>query len=310
MIDTARLSKFLCKILLLSLGIIPFYTFLGLTESASAKPRALPKPSNVAPQQAPQRQRYNNPNAYTLGPGDRVRVDVFNVPEYSGEYPVLVDGTLNLPIIGAVPVTGRTLFEASKILEQAYRGYVRTPNVTVGLLIPRPIQVAIAGEVNRAGSYTIPLTETRKYPTLSQAVQLAGGVSQTSNLRRVRLQRGNRVGYFDLLAVLQNADVSQDITLRDGDTIFVPTATEVNAADIARTTDSNIGTQDVAIKIAVIGEVAKPGTYSMKADGATAGTTGGGRISLPTLTEALKLAGGATASADASDQSVAVVEQW
>jgi polysaccharide biosynthesis/export protein len=300
MIDTARLSKFLCKILLLSLGFVPFYTFLGLTESASAKPRALPKPSSVAPQQAPQRQRYNNPNAYTLGPGDRVRVDVFNVPEYSGEYPVLVDGTLNLPIIGAVPVTGRTLFEASKILEQAYRGYVRTPNVTVGLLIPRPIQVAIAGEVNRAGSYTIPLTETRKYPTLSQAVQLAGGVSQTSNLRRVRLQRGNRVGYFDLLAVLQNADVSQDITLRDGDTIFVPTATEVNAADIARTTDSNIGTQDVAIKIAVIGEVAKPGTYSMKADGATPGTTGGGRISLPTLTEALKLAGGATASADAS----------
>jgi polysaccharide biosynthesis/export protein len=298
MIDTARLSKFLCKILILSLGILPLYTVLGLTESVSAKPRALPKPSSVAPQQAPQRQRYNNPNAYTLGPGDRVRVDVFNVPEYSGEYPVLVDGTLNLPIIGAVPVTGRTLFEASKILEQAYRGYVRTPNVTVGLLIPRPIQVAIAGEVNRAGSYTIPLTETRKYPTLSQAVQLAGGVSQTSNLRRVRLQRGNRIGYFDLLAVLQNADVSQDITLRDGDTIFVPTATEVNAADIARTTESNIGTQDIAIKIAVIGEVAKPGTYSMKADGPAAG--GAGRISLPTLTEALKLAGGATASADAS----------
>jgi polysaccharide biosynthesis/export protein len=280
------------------LGVLPLYTVLGLTESVSAKPRALPKPSSVAPQQAPQRQRYNNPNAYTLGPGDRVRVDVFNVPEYSGEYPVLVDGTLNLPIIGAVPVTGRTLFEASKILEQAYRGYVRTPNVTVGLLIPRPIQVAIAGEVNRAGSYTIPLTETRKYPTLSQAVQLAGGVSQTSNLRRVRLQRGNRIGYFDLLAVLQNADVSQDITLRDGDTIFVPTATEVNAADIARTTESNIGTQDIAIKIAVIGEVAKPGTYSMKADGPAAG--GAGRISLPTLTEALKLAGGATASADAS----------
>jgi polysaccharide biosynthesis/export protein len=300
MIDTARLSKFLCKMLLLSLGMFPFYMVLGLTDSASAKPRALPKPSQAVPRPAP---RSNNPNAYTLGPGDRVRVDVFNVPEYSGEYPVLVDGTLNLPIIGAIPVTGRTLFETSKILEQAYRGYVRTPNVTVGLLIPRPIQVAIAGEVNRAGSYSIPLTETRKYPTLSQAVQLAGGVSQTSNLRRVRLQRGNRIGYFDLLAVLQNADVSQDITLRDGDAIFVPTATERNATDISRTTDSNLGSQDVAIKIAIIGEVAKPGTYSMRAEGATAGSTsagGNGRTSLPTLTEALKLAGGTTASADAS----------
>jgi polysaccharide biosynthesis/export protein len=298
MIETARLSKFLCK-MLLCVSFLPFLTVTGLmTESAAAKPRALPKPSQISPR-APQQRQNNNPNAYTLGPGDRVRVDVFNVPEYSAEYPVLVDGTINLPIVGAIPVTGRNLYETSKIIEQAYRGYVRVPNVTVGLVTPRPIQVAIAGEVNRAGSYSIPLTETRKYPTLSQAVQLAGGVSQTSNLRRVRLQRGNRVGYFDLLAVLQNADVTQDITLRDGDAIFVPTATEVNAADIARTTDSNLGSQDAAIKIAIIGEVAKPGTYSMRADGSNSGGTGG-RLSLPTLTEAVKLAGGTTASADAS----------
>ncbi|WP_242541371.1 polysaccharide biosynthesis/export family protein, partial [Phormidium pseudopriestleyi] len=38
--------------------------------------------------------------AYTLGPGDRIQIDIFNVPEYSGEngqHQVLVDGTLNLP---------------------------------------------------------------------------------------------------------------------------------------------------------------------------------------------------------------------
>jgi polysaccharide biosynthesis/export protein len=293
--------------LLLSLSFLPLYAVMGVGDSASAKPRALPKPSRVAPSaQPPQRRQSDTANSYTLGPGDRVRVDVFNVPEYSGEYPVLVDGTLNLPIIGPVQVAGLTLLQTSRSLEAAYRGYVRNPNVTVGLLIPRPLQIAIAGEVNRAGSYTIPLTETRKFPTLSQAVQLAGGASQTANLRRVRLTRVSngvrRVGEFDLLALLQSGDVSQDITLRDGDVIFIPTATETNTADIARATDSNIGTQDVAIKIAVIGEVAKPGTYSMKADGPAAGSTG--RLSLPTLTEALKLAGGATASADAANITV------
>jgi polysaccharide biosynthesis/export protein len=306
MIDTARLSKFFCKMLLIGLSCTPLavlgFAILGLPQVASAKPKVLPQPSKIAPS-TQQRRQNNNPNAYTLGPGDRVRVDVFNVPEYSGEFIVLVDGTLNLPLVGAIPVAGRNLNQASQIIEQAYRGFVRVPNVTVGLLLARPIQITIAGEVNRAGSYNIPLSETRKFPTLSQAVQLAGGVNQTSNLRRVRVTRGNRVGYFDLLAVLQNADPTQDLTLRDGDAVFVPTATNVNASDIARISDSNIGSQDAAIKIVVIGEVSKPGTYNMKAESSgTAGTAGGtgGRLNLPTLTEALRLAGGSTASADAS----------
>jgi polysaccharide biosynthesis/export protein len=302
MIDTARLSKFFCKMLLIGLSCTPLCAILGLPQEASAKPKVLPQPSKVAPSQ--QRRQNNNPNAYTLGPGDRVRVDVFNVPEYSGEFIVLVDGTVNLPLVGAIPVAGRNLNQASQIIEQAYRGYVRVPNVTVGLLLARPIQVTIAGEVNRAGSYNIPLSETRKFPTLSQAVQLAGGVNQTSNLRRVRVTRGGRVGYFDLLAVLQNADPTQDLTLRDGDAVFVPTATNVNASDISRISDSNIGSQDSAIKIAIIGEISKPGTYSLRADSSGGGTTGatggGGRLNLPTLTEALRLAGGSTASADAS----------
>ncbi len=297
MIDTARLSKFFCKMLLIGLSCTPLCAILGLPQVASAKPKALPQPSRVTP---PQRQQNSNPNAYTLGPGDRVRVDVFNVPEYSGEFIVLVDGTVNLPLIGAIPVAGRTLNQASQIIGQSYKAFVRVPNVTVGLLLARPIQVTIAGEVNRAGSYNIPLSETRKFPTLSQAVQLAGGVNQTSNLRRVRVTRGSRVGYFDLLAVLQNADPTQDLTLRDGDAIFVPTATNVNASDISRISDSNIGSQDSAIKIAIIGEVSKPGTYSLKAEPTGTTTTGGGRLNLPTLTEALRLAGGSTASADAS----------
>jgi polysaccharide biosynthesis/export protein len=286
--------------LLIGLSCTPLCAILGLPQEASAKPKVLPlpQPSKLAPSQ--QRRQNNNPNAYTLGPGDRVRVDVFNVPEYSGEFIVLVDGTVNLPLVGAIPVAGRNLNQASQIIEQAYRGYVRVPNVTVGLLLARPIQVTIAGEVNRAGSYNIPLSETRKFPTLSQAVQLAGGVNQTSNLRRVRVTRGSRVGYFDLLAVLQNADPTQDLTLRDGDSVFVPTATNVNASDISRISDSNIGSQDSAIKIAIIGEVSKPGTYNMKADASGGTATGGGRLNLPTLTEALRLAGGSTASADAS----------
>jgi polysaccharide biosynthesis/export protein len=281
--------------LLLGLSLLPLCAVASFSDSAAAKPRTSAKPSPAAPRQ--------QSNAYTLGAGDRVRMDIFNVPEYSGEYNVLIDGTVNLPIVGAVDVSNMNLAQASNAISIRYARYVKRPLVTVGLLVPRPIQVSIAGEVNRAGSYTIPLTETRKFPTLSQAVQLAGGASQTADLQSVVIRRRDgRSKVVNLLAMLQNGDVSQDITLRDGDAVLIGTARYMSVSEIAfvnsRTGSSNLGTQDTAIKIAVVGEVSKPGTYSMRAEAPPAGTSG--RVSLPTITEALKLAGGATVSADAS----------
>jgi polysaccharide biosynthesis/export protein len=269
---------------------------------AKAPAKATAKTKRPAPQVAPRQGRLDS---YLLGPGDRIRIDVFNVPEYSTEYPVLIDGTINLPVVGTVLVNGLTLPQASALLSNQYARFVRNPLVTVGLVSPRPIRVAIAGEVNKAGSYTVNIegggtgttATSRQFPTLSQVVQLAGGASATADLRQVKVQRRGRVATLNLLRVLQGADGTQDVTLRDGDTIYIPTAANVNANDIARVSGSNIATQDTALKVALVGEVTKPGTYSIKGE-ASLGTNG--RVSLPTLTEALKLAGGATAAADIS----------
>jgi polysaccharide biosynthesis/export protein len=294
LMNTARLTNFLCRIFLLSLSSLPVAMSFDTAQAAPAKAK---RPNQqVAPRQQ------GRLDSYLLGPGDRIRIDVFNVPEYSTEYPVLIDGTINLPVVGTVLVNGLTLPQASALLSNQYARFVRNPLVTVGLVTPRPIRVAIAGEVNKAGSYTISLeggagSTGRQFPTLSQAVQLAGGASQTADLRQVKVQRRGRVSTLNLLRVLQGADGTQDVTLRDGDTIYIPTANNVNATDIARISGSNIATQDTALKVAIVGEVTKPGTYSIKGE-ASLGTNG--RVSLPTLTEALKLAGGATASADIS----------
>jgi polysaccharide biosynthesis/export protein len=302
--NTARLTNFLCRIFLLGLSVLPVVMSFDAAVAAPAKApaKATVKTKRPAPQVAPRQGRLDS---YLLGPGDRIRIDVFNVPEYSTEYPILIDGTINLPVVGTVLVNGLTLPQASALLSNQYARFVRNPLVTVGLVSPRPIRVAIAGEVNKAGSYTINVegggtgaTATgRQFPTLSQVVQLAGGASQTADLRQVKVQRRGRVSTLNLLRVLQGADGTQDVTLRDGDTIYIPTASNVNANDIARVSGSNIATQDTALKVALVGEVTKPGTYSIKGE-ASLGTNG--RVSLPTLTEALKLAGGATAAADIS----------
>jgi polysaccharide biosynthesis/export protein len=297
--NTASLRTYLYKSLIL--GLLPILAIVSLPFSSVAAPTKARKT------QAPAKVRVTTPqgafaDSYTLGPGDRLRVDIFNVPEYSGEFYVLADGTVNLPVIGAIPVQGATLQRTSSLLTGYFSRYVKRPIVTISLIAPRPVQFAIAGEVTRAGSYTIPFTlENRKFPSISQAIQLAGGTTQTANLRQVKVRRAatGRIITVNMLDVLQRGNTSQDITLRDGDTVFISRSENVNAADLSRVSNSNLANQDTNIKVAVIGEVGKPGTYTLKGDSNP--TNGGtGRVTPPTLTEAIKIAGGSTPSADLS----------
>jgi len=113
-------------------------------------------------------------DGYLLGGGDRIKIDVFNVPEFSGEYQVLPNGTVNLPLIGAVKVQGKTLGQAESAISARYRNVLQQPVITIGLVAPRPIRVAISGEVNRPGTYTVPAISTDgTIPSLSRTIQLA-----------------------------------------------------------------------------------------------------------------------------------------
>ena len=299
--NTASLRNCLYKGLVL--GLVPVLTVVNLPSMSEAVPAKAKKPQTPAKvinrvSAAPN----NFADSYTLGPGDRLRVDIFNVPEYSGEFYVLGDGAINLPVVGAVSIQGMTVQRASALLTTYFARYVKRPIVTISVLAPRPVQFAIAGEVTRAGSYTVPFTnESRKFPSISQAVQLAGGTTQTANLRQVQVRRAatGKVVFVNLFDVLQRGNTSQDITLRDGDTIYISRSENVSASDRLRLSGSNLANQDTTVKVAILGEVGKPGTYTLKGE-ATGSASTSGRVKPPTLTEAIKIAGGSTASADLS----------
>ena len=280
-------------------------TLLALVVAAMPTPGMAQQPRKNAAVKLAQSRSVLRESAYTLGAGDRVRIDVFNVPEYSGEYQVLVDGTINLPIIGGVTVQGRSLQTASAVISNQFARYLKRPRVTVSLLAPRPVKIALSGEVNRAGSVVIPFGEGRQFPTLSQAIQLAGGTTQAANIRQVQVKRKiypgrQQVITSNLWDVLENGNLAQDITLRDGDTIFIPTVAAVSASDSRKLANSNLGTQVTGpIKIAMVGEVSRPGTYSVQPQN-TGGSGQAGTGRSATLTQALQLAGGLTPSAGIS----------
>lgn len=210
-----------------------------------------------------------NETDYTLGPGDQIRLDIFQVEEYSGEYPVLVDGSISLPLIGKLNVTGLTLAETSDLVSGKYAVYLKRPVITVGLVTPRPMKIIIAGEIDNPGSYEIDVTQTRDFPSAVDIIQQAGGITTLADIRNIQITRKikNREQLYTVNAwTLLEQGRLDDLSLRDGDTIFIPTVDEINLEEIERLAAAgNTFSIGEPIKIAIVGEVYRPGTYTVDA---------------------------------------------
>lgn len=247
--------------------------------------------------------------AYTLGAGDQVRIDIFKLPQYSGENVVLIDGTLNLPVIGSVYIQGMTLQQAANVIAGQYseRQILRSPVVTLSLVSPRPVEVGVSGEVNRPGLYTLE-QRSGQVPTLAQVLEQAGGIRQSADLRQVQLRRLQPSGteeviLVDLWQFLQTGDTQFNVTLRDGDTIVVPTAETISLSEASQLAAASFAAEaSQSINIAVVGEVFRPGPYTVTGTARTseAGIPGGTTLqgTAPTVTRAIQVAGGITPTAD------------
>ncbi len=289
--------------------------FMGVILCPSVGIAQVPKSTSAAPTTAtPVRPQVDD--GYLLGSGDRVRIDFFNVPEYSGEYLVLPNGAVNLPQVGAVPVQGRTLKQASAAIATKYEPYLTRPIVTIGLLAARPLTIAIAGEVNRPGSYTVQAVSANAdtgVPTVTRLIQLAGGVTQSADVREVEVHRPrpynagpDAIIKVDLWQLVQTGNLRQDLRLQDGDSIFIPSATSANLDEAQRLAATTFATpSDRPLRIAVVGEVNRPGPYVLSPDqtnqsngqAATVLPTNA-NVKVPTVTRAIQTAGGITQSAD------------
>ena len=289
--------------------ILAGLSLLAITDIACPPPTIAQQPTlrNATP--APVRVRASNTNGtYTLGGGDNIRIDIFDLPQFSGSYQIPAGGVIQLPLIGSISIQGLTLEQASTAISNAYKPILKRPQVTLSLQATRPLNVWISGEVNRPGSYTVALNSgagnvpSVQFPTLVQAVEKAQGVTQIADIRRVELRR--KVGgvgrvqitTFDLWEYLQTGNVPVDITLRDGDAIFVPTATAVNLAEARQIAVSTFASPaNQARTVAVVGEVIRPGRYVVVGGDTLSGQSVQG---LPTVTRAIQLAGGLKPQAD------------
>lgn len=163
-------------------------------------------------------------NLAPLGPGDTVTIQVYGQPDMTTTAYVADDGTVRVPLAGAVHVAGLTAVQAAQAIQNALKsgGYFVNPLVTVNLVQARSSRVAVLGDVGKPGTYAID-PSTTVFDLLAQA---GGATANASDVVYVRRHEADgRVQSFPVdLRGLSSGSSTPSIRLQAGDEIFVPEA--------------------------------------------------------------------------------------
>ena len=122
----------------------------------------------------------NAPQPYLLGPGDAISVQVFRHPEFSGELFIPPDGMIDLPGVGKLFLTGKTVEEVKDLLLKKLADRVVNPEIAVMLKAPRAQRYYLLGDVNSPGIF-----ELKDNWHLSEAMLLAGGLKNALQDRTI-----------------------------------------------------------------------------------------------------------------------------
>jgi polysaccharide export outer membrane protein len=162
---------------------------------------------------------------YRIREGDVLSVNVYGEPTLTqAQAKVLPGGTIVEPLVGQVHVGGLTPGQASSAVATALTRYLRTPKVTVAVDQLGPFDVYILGDVKLPGKYAL---EPSSH--LMDALAAAGGLGPTDgDLPDARVTDGTAVQTVSLQRLLHGGDLSQNLALGNGMTVYVPSPVTFN----------------------------------------------------------------------------------
>ena len=254
-------------------------------------------------------------NDYIVGPGDTLNVVVSRDLEISDKVTIDGEGTINLPRLERVYVSGLTINELNLLLNKAYLKFIKFPNVETFVSSYRPVRVFVNGEVvnpglqtlsgslslsRDKGSENIDLFQTNNnkstsinnfggtnyyFPTVFDAIRASGGITKYTDLRNIQIIRkdtisngsGKKTTTLNFEKVLISGDNSQNLRIYDSDIIILKKASEPNTNILAKAILSNLNPK--FINVFVSGRVNRPGEQTVS------------RASV--LSDAIDMAGGA-----------------
>jgi polysaccharide export outer membrane protein len=160
---------------------------------------------------------------YRIGPGDSLKVYVFQNEELSATVPVRPDGKISTPLVEDMIAVGKSPSQLARDIEKSLGEYVKSPKVNVVVLVAVSVfsQVKIIGQVK-----TPQALPYRDGMTVLDAVLAVGGLSQFAAGNRahiVRTENGKQIEIkVKLDALVNSGDMKQNLLLKPGDVLVVP----------------------------------------------------------------------------------------
>lgn len=205
--------------LLIALGVVAAVAGLSACNTAS-RGGSVPYPTKVSDFERPDIDTLT-PSAgqQRIGPLDKLRINVFQVAELSGEFQVDAQGKIQFPLIGEVVAQGLLPEELQQqIARRLSERYLRSPNVQVAVTQQQQQTIHVDGSVRAPGQLPI-----RGTTTLMRAVAQAQGFAEDANPARVvvfRTINGQRMAAaFDMRAIRRAQ--AEDPTIYGNDIIIV-----------------------------------------------------------------------------------------
>ncbi len=177
---------------------------------------------------------------YLVGKGDMLRITVYDNDDLTSTVRVSGEGTIVMPLIGVVEVKGLSIPQISEKLGNLFAdGYLKNPQVNVLIEEYRGQKVVILGQVTQPGLY-----ELQGTTTLLELLSTAGGLTSDAGdkaiIKRKAINKEQIIINIDLASLIEKGDVSKNITINDGDNIYINKAGvfyvtgEVNRPDAYR----------------------------------------------------------------------------
>jgi polysaccharide export outer membrane protein len=180
---------------------------------------------------------------YLLGPGDVVKITIYNQPDLATEAQITDAGTISFPLIGEVKIGGLEKGAAEGLIaDKLLAGrFIKQPQVNLLVTQYRSQQVSVLGHVNKPGKYTIDSVSH-----VTDLISQAGGINPDGADVATLIAKdvGGKVwkGDIDLVALFSAHDMTQNYEVYDGDIIYVGRAPVFY----------------------IYGEVQKPGSYRLE----------------------------------------------
>jgi len=252
---------------------------------------------------------------YIIGPGDTIQIIVSrDYPELTTMATVDGEGTIYIPKLNRIFVKDLAVNELNEILNEAYKKFIKYPDVEIQIKTYRPVRVFVEGEVVSPGMKTLsgsialgnrmeldlfdnvpgkqmttPNQNLRNYffPTVFDAIRKSGGITQFSDLSNVQVIRKNNLGngggqittYLNFKDLLTVGDGGQNIRIYDADIIKINKTNKVDNNVLKKAALSNLNPK--FLNVSVYGRVNAPGNITVARSGV--------------LTDAIDIAGGTRA---------------